>query len=162
MLKNSLFWFPFRILCSKEDLKMNIENGQCNFWNTRLPSDKHNWLYFQEPSIKSPSNNNTLCKDTVGNSKGIVSSWKTLSIIALCDASIQLPEIWQGRPSHPHQEILVDEAIVSRVIGVQLVGRSGPENGFHSIWKTRFYETLTMSLKIWFQIQQQLLTLKLL
>lgn len=66
-------------------------------------------------------------KDTVGDFNGVVSSWQTFGIIPLCDSPIKLSEIWKSSSPHPHQEILIDEAIVGRIVGVQLIGRPGPK-----------------------------------
>lgn len=93
-------------------------------------------VIFKHRTHAKPTTLKTVCKDTVGNFKGVVSCRQTLGVIPLRDSSVQLSEIWQGRPPHPNQEILIDEAVVSRVRGVQLVSRSGPKQGFHRTWKS--------------------------
>lgn len=58
-------------------------------------------IFEHMPHVKQ----NTLkivCKDTVGNFKGVVSGRQTLGVIPLRDSSVQLSEIWQGRPPHPN------------------------------------------------------------
>lgn len=66
-----------------------------------------------------PLNHRIFCneyKDTVGDVNRVVSSWETLLIIPACiDSSIQLSEIWQCCPPHPHQEILIHKPVVTRV-----------------------------------------------
>lgn len=66
-------------------------------------------------------------KDTVGDFNGIISSRETFGIIPIRDAPVKLSEIWKSSSPHPHQEILIDEAIVGSIVGVQLIGRPGPK-----------------------------------
>lgn len=79
------------------------------------------------------------CKDTVGNFKDVCSSRETFRIITLCDSSVQLPEIWKGCRSHPNQEILIDEAVVSRVFGVEFISGFGPQRRLHSTWNSNLF-----------------------
>ncbi len=106
-------------------------------WNTGLMLNKHTRPYLQAPPLNHTRICN-VCKDTVGNFNGVVSSWQTLCVIPLCDSPVQLSVIWQGRRPHPHQKILIDEAVVIGVCGVQLVSRPGPSYGLHSTWKSSF------------------------
>jgi len=63
-------------------------------------------------------------KDTVNHFQAVVPSWQSgHHIVPLLDDAIEFAERRQGGSSHPHDEVLVDEAVVLRV-GIQL--KHGP------------------------------------
>lgn len=53
------------------------------------------------------------------------------------DDAVQLAEGGQGSCPHPHNEILIDEAIVVRVWRVQLIDRLPPVDRFASAWRRK-------------------------
>lgn len=70
-------------------------------------------------------------KDTVDDLQSVVSTWQRWNQVArLIDDAVELAEGRQGSGSHPHDEVLIDKAVVVRS-GVQLVDGPAPVQRLH-------------------------------
>ena len=68
-------------------------------------------------------------KDTVNDLQGVVSSEQSGNHVVLpADDAVELAEGRQSGGPHPHDEVLVDEAVV-QLVGVQLVDGPAPVYG---------------------------------
>lgn len=81
-------------------------------------------------------------KDTVVDLQGVISNGQPLAVVTLCYPPVELLEVGQGGSSHPHQEVLVQEAVVGCVRGVQLIHRSGPVDGLHCTYRVHIKRPL--------------------
>lgn len=65
-------------------------------------------------------------KDTVDDLQGVVSAWQRWNRVArLIDDAVEFAEGRQGSGSHPHDEVLIDKAVVVHS-GVQFVDGPAP------------------------------------
>lgn len=65
-------------------------------------------------------------KDTVGDFQGVVAPRKSWGhVVLLLDNTVQLAKGRQGSCSHPHDKVLINEAIIFQVI-VKLIDRLAP------------------------------------
>ena len=65
-------------------------------------------------------------KDTVGDFQGVVPTRKSWGhVVLLLNNTVQLAKGRQGSRSHPHDKVLIDEAIIFQVI-VKLIDGLAP------------------------------------
>lgn len=78
-------------------------------------------------------------KDTVADADAVVASRKAVAE-QLAAAAVQYPvellEVGEGRLPHPHDEVVVDEAVVVRLVRVQLVHGPPPVRRLGGACKT--------------------------
>ena len=86
------------------------------------------------PAVCTGTKITSNCRLTVGNVKRVIPLRQSL-FVWLCrvvDLPVQLPEIGQRRRSHPHDQVLVLQAVVLRVLEIQLPEVLVPVPGFLS------------------------------
>ncbi len=75
-------------------------------------------------------------KDTVGDFQAVVASAKCGSHVGLLNDAVELSEGGESSCAHPHDEILIYEAVVIWV-NVQLINRLVPVDRLRCLWKMR-------------------------
>lgn len=78
----------------------------------------------------SPTTVNSTWKDTVGDAQHIVAPGQGGGRVGLLDDAIELAKRGQRSRTHPHNEVLVDEAVVVGIRRVQLVNGLPPVHRF--------------------------------
>ncbi len=76
-------------------------------------------------------------KDTVGDFQAVVASGKSgCHVVLLLNDAVELSEGGESSCAHPHDEILIYEAVVFWV-NVQLINRLAPVDRLRCFWKMR-------------------------
>lgn len=77
------------------------------------------------------------CKDTVGDFQAVVAPGKCgCHVVLLLNDAVELSEGGESSCAHPHDEILIYEAVVVWV-KVQLINRLVPVDRLRCVWKMR-------------------------